>query len=329
MATVHLPQKYQYEAQAILSSLPGETSCVATGSIVEGLGNPHSDVDLYVITNESLPGQITAMGIRESHYVDCEYMKLDVLGKLCDRITGSGWSDICDLRLREIDRFYRIAISVPIRVWEKAADTLARFTKTVGCEVFARYASLRAYEHLAEAACTLGDSPAGSAELMLRECALWDAARRLAIEGEGYPSLKWTGEKAARRYGRGSAAFHSLVDGYMRPDGTPEEQLALLRSRTTVPPGLREMLDLRSFRLADSVRLLDAPGESYLIDRRSSVSRVTGLVARTCRHLAAGDSWGDATAAVAEDTGLQPRELRAAVWRMAKDQRAHEFLVSQ
>jgi hypothetical protein len=321
-----LPEVFQEEAQKILENLPKETSCVATGSIVEGFGNPHSDIDMYIITAAQVPGQVTAMGIRKSRYVDCEYMRILAIEKLCQRINGSTWNDLEHISLREIDRYYRIAIGIPIRVSDDAAAMLGRFSKAVGCAVFSRFALLQAYQHLGEAAYAVA-ARVPAAGLLLRESALWHATYRLAVEGEGYPSVKWTGEKAARRYRRGSPAFQEMVADYMRPAGSPGEQLTALRSAITLPTDLQAMLDGRSCRLAEEIEFIDGPGDSYLVAQRSCVSRVSGPVARTCRRLAAGDTWFAATAAVADELRLPPGELREAVWRMTADQRRHGFLI--
>lgn len=326
MTTAALSSKALEEIQHIADRFPETTSFVATGSIVEGLGNQNSDIDLYAISEGSPPGQTTAIGIRESQYIDCEYMRLASVAQLCERVSEAGWAGLETLSLRELDRFYRIAISIPVRVSDTVAAVLDGFSQSVACHAFGRYAVLRAYEHTCRAACALANGADIEALVFLREGALWHAAARLAEAGEGYPSLKWTGEKAARRFGRDTAAFDELLEGYLRP-GRVQDAIPALRSRISVPDELLELTGARAGRLADGVRLIDDEDDVYLVKPGGSMLRVpAGPAATVCRHLAAGLDWSQATGATAAAAGLPTAELATAVWCGTQNLRIHEFL---
>jgi hypothetical protein len=146
--------------------------------------------------------------------------------------------------------------------------------------------------------------------------------------GEGYPSLKWTGEKAARVFGRGSPEFHDLIDGYTRPTGSIGARIDLLRSRVDVPTELRKALEGRSFGLADGVRLVGSGSDTYLLRRDGFIVPVAGLAAKMCRHLASGSSWTAATSAVADELDVTATEVGTASWRDTEYLRVQAFTVS-
>jgi predicted nucleotidyltransferase len=314
------------EAERILKQTAGDSSCIMTGSIVEGFGNIHSDIDLYVITGDESAGQITAMGLRKARYIDCEFMKLASLSSLRRRIAYCDWRSIGSIKLREIDRYYRVAIGTPVYLSVAAEATVSQFSKPVACQALAKYSTLAAYEHLARAACAIARGAEVEATLLAREAARWDATRRMAEVGGGYAALKWVGEKAARHYGRGSKEFTDLVEAFMRPTGDLRSRVDGLRQCVIIPGELRDLLESRECELAPEVNLVAVDRETYLIRARSVVAPVSSLVAATCRELASGRRWADATAAVAASAGLAAAEFRVALWHMTRELRTNGFL---
>ena len=322
-----LPQSMRGEIDRIVAALPPTASCVVSGSLVEGLGNPNSDLDLYAISEDRSAGRSTTIGIRQGNYVDCEHVKLTAVEQLCERVDAGGWAEAETVGLKDIDRYYRLAIAVPVRVTPAAARVLGSLRIASAAEALIRHAGLRAYEHLALAACLTATGQAREADLILREASLWWATGRLAAAGEGYASLKWVGEKAARRYGRGSTEFRELVDGYLRPAGSLDERVGALRAAVAAPAALTAVLEARTAGLAERVQFLEAGEHAYLMKPAESIVRLDGVVVPVCRVLAAGASWREATDQVAGSLGLAPAEFRAAAWRESGHLRAHSLLV--
>jgi predicted nucleotidyltransferase len=320
-----LSEDLRAEVERFVANLPAATSCVVTGSIVEGLGNPNSDLDLYLISEAGSPGLASAFGLRRSTYVDCEYLTLASLEQLCERVVGFDWTDVDSVTLKDIDRYYRLAIGVPVAVTAAAAPMLARFTKASAAQALTRHALLRTVEHLARAAYLSATGLDQEADLLLREAALWRATWRLAGVGEGYASVKWAGEKAARHYGRDSAEFNDLLHGYLRPTGPLDARIREFRSALTVPPELTAALEARSCRLAERVQVLDG-GRAHLMKPGESIVRIDSVVASVCRELVAGRSWRAATDAAAASLGLAPIELRVALWCETQHLRTHGYL---
>lgn len=322
-----LPEAFRAEIERFVATLPATASCVVTGSLIEGLGNPNSDLDLYVISDDDSPGRTTTIGIREASYVDCEHIKLVSVEQLRERVDTSGWVDVDGISLKDIDRYYRLTICVPVRVTPAAAKALARFRKATAAEALARHASLRTFEQLALSAYLHSVRSEYEADLLLRDAALWWATSRLAGVGEAYASVKWFGEKAARHYGRGSAEVDELVGGYMRPAGDLEARIRELRATISMPAELVEALERRACRLAERVQFLEAGQHAYLVKPGESIVQLDGAAVPVCRALAAGLPWREATDRTAEHLGLLPMEFRTAAWFETQQLRTHNFLV--
>ncbi|WP_194890867.1 nucleotidyltransferase domain-containing protein [Catenulispora pinisilvae] len=313
------------EIDAVAAGLPATVSCVATGSLIEGFGNPNSDVDLFVIHEEGVPQQSIAIGMRAARYVDCEYMSRASLDSLAARMADGSWASLVPQARPDFDRYYRLCIGVPIRTTAATSDTLGRFDLDVARGNYAWWALARAFEHVARcaAALALGDRP--RAGVILREGALYQASSTLAEEGEGYPGLKWLGEKAARRYGRGSAAFQQIVDDCYRPEGSLEDRLDRLRLRVDAPAALRAALKDRSCAL-DPETTVGLGHDSHVLVRRRKIAEAGPIAAGVCRQLATGESWAQAVDALAVELSLTKDEAAVAAWFYTADLRAEGFL---
>ncbi|GIJ62226.1 hypothetical protein [Virgisporangium aurantiacum] len=321
-----LPQHLQTEIGRVVGWLAPTASCVVSGSLIEGIGNASSDLDLYVISEDGSPGRSTTIGLRGSHYVDCEYLKLVELEQLGERVERQDWHDVVDHSLKDIDRYYRLAIGVPVRVTPAVARALAGLSPACAATALARHATYRAFEQLARSALAAATGAGQEAELLLREAIQWRSTATLAEDGEAYPSLKWAGEKAARRHGRDSARFRELVDGFLRPTGALDGRIHQLRAALAVHPDLAEALDSRSCRLAAGVRLVETGDTAHLIKGRDSIVPVAGPTTALCRQLAEGRSWREATDPVGRSLRLPPVEVRTAMWAETRQLRAQGFL---
>ncbi len=321
-----LPPDVASEIEQITATLSADTSCIATGSIVEGFGNANSDIDLYLIDPKRVARQSTSIGLRQSRYVDCEYLTVSYLETLADRMNGHTWTSLPDLTSRDFSRYYRLSIGKPVVVYESVAKLSESFQRSMACLAYSRWALLMAFKHLARASCCLATGLSRQADLLEREAQLWYATSVLAAEGEGYPSLKWVGEKAARRFGRDSPQYRELVDGWLRPAAGITARLAQLRSQVQLPTELMTMLQPRSCHLADRVRHVAGSDTDYLIRAGQSVAQTRGVVSVVSRRLAAGDSWAQATATVAEELSVPVGEVRVGAWMYMVPLRSAGFL---
>lgn len=328
LAALDLDQHIADEVERIAAALELGVSCLVTGSIVEGFGNANSDVDLYLV-HQAAPSEAGAMGLRRSRYIDCEHMPIASLPALAARIIGASWSSIAEVRRQDLDRYYRLAIGLPVVLTPETEQVLRSFSRAEATATFGRWSLLRAYEYLARASCYFACGKHREADLLLRECVWWHSSSVLAAEGEGYPSAKWMAEKAARRHGRGSRRFDELVDDAICSSGDLTTRLDRQRSRVRIPEALNDVLQRRSCRLRPDVRLVSRGADQLLVRANSNVAAVQGIVAHVCQHLADGDSWATATERAAMELRLPTLEARVAAWSFMAPLRGIGFVEEQ
>lgn len=320
-----LAAEVRREVDRIVSALPEDASCLLTGSLIEGLGNRNSDIDLYVVHGSGALANPVGLGMRRSRYVDCEYMTLSSLDALADQV-GGGWAALLDLPRAPVDRFYRVSVAVQARLAPGAGSVLGRFDKGAACRVGRDWSLLNAYRMLARGALHLASGSAHAAALHLRQAALWRSNSALSEAGEGYPAAKWVAEKAARRYGHGSARYRELTDPFLRPAGSPADRLAEVRAGIRLPAELDALLSGRSCALAPRVRHVREAGGDFLVRGRAAVAEVGGVVAAVCGDMAAGAAWAAATARHAALLGMPETEFRTALWHRTEGLRSSGFL---
>lgn len=302
-------------------------SCLVSGSIIEGFGNKNSDIDLYVVKASQAIDESIAIGMRETRYVDCEYLQLESLSQLMVKVGSGDWESAFRLSRVDLDRYYRLSIALPVRVAPAAADLLNQFDASTARSALEKWALLLAQSLLGRSAVMLTTGHVDAARLLAREAALWTAVSELALQGEGYVSAKWTAEKAARRYGRNSVDYSRLLDDYLRPGDDTSALIARVRTRINLPSEALELLNTRTCRLAEGVSFVEGEGSSYLILPPRRVAEVAGFVALFCKLLADGDSWSQAALALAAELKIASSDVASAAWDVTDALRALNFLV--
>jgi hypothetical protein len=321
-----IPAAAKEEIAQFAAQIPDGSSCLVTGSLVEGLGNAHSDVDFYLLQPESARARPVAIGVRNGRYVDCEHLPLRGVTELAEQFDDPAPAASLDRTLRDFNRYYRIAIGIPLVTTDEAATVLRRCSKQLACERFAEWSATQAFKYLARAAAAHQLGHAGPARLLLREAALWHASRILAESGEGYPSLKWTETKAARRFGPGSTAYRDCLDGYLSADGDLATDLNRLRQRAGTPTHATAVIAGYVWALADGVRLVTDGEVPYLVRGRKSIARLTGVIAPVIQALSLSASWADAVGRVSGQLSLPEAELAAASYDYLSQLRKAGFL---
>ncbi|WP_328904144.1 hypothetical protein OHR86_33000 [Streptomyces sp. NBC_00441] len=314
------------EIDACLRTVPEDAACVATGSLVEGIGNANSDIDLYIIRTAG-PGSTNpvAIGIRDSRYVDCEYLDLGAMHQLATAFADPKAADrVATFALRDFDRYYRLAICARLRVTDEVASVLDLFSAERSCALFNGWCMLSAHTYLARAAVAQAMDEIPRAVLLLRRAAVWRAASVLAEGGEGYPSLKWTTVKAARLFGAGTAAQQDCLDGCE----TPPEDLgaALPRLRARIHARREPAHDPSHWRLADSAGVVPDGAAAHLVLGRKAIVRTDGLTALLVRRLHDGTPWPEAVENTAADLGVPATDVHAAAAAPARELAAAGYL---
>lgn len=299
------------EMGAYMERVPDAASCVATGSLIEGLGNCNSDIDLYVIQpSDNTATNPVAIGIRDSRYVDVEYLNLAALHKLADAFEAASADEVLSaFTLRDFSRYYRLAISARLQVTEEGEALLDRCSTQRSSALFARWSLTQAAEYLARATVARGLRDVPRAVVLTRRAAVWRATSLLAAEGEGYPHLKWATVKAARRFGADTPGYRSCLQGHDVTPATLDTELAVLRERIA-PEAATGAGDDAVWTLAEGVNTVADGDDLHLILGRRSIARVDGLRRVLVHHLAEGRSWPAAVQLTAEQLHVTPGDVR-------------------
>ncbi|MET7369769.1 hypothetical protein ABZS61_28660 [Streptomyces sp. NPDC005566] len=298
------------EMAAYVERVPEAASCVATGSLIEGLGNGNSDIDLYVIQpSDGAATNPVAIGIRDSRYVDVEYLNLAALHKLADAFEAASADEVpAAFALRDFARYYRLAIAARLQVTDEGEALLDRFSTQRSSALFAPWSLTQAAVHLARATVARGLKDVPRAVVLTRRAAVWRATSRLAAEGEGYPHLKWATVKAARRFGADTPGYRSCLEGHDVTPATLDAVLAALREH--IAPAAATGGDDVVWTLAEGVTTVADGDDLHLILGRRSIARVDGLRRVLVDHLAEGNSWSATVELTAEQLHVSPGDVR-------------------
>jgi hypothetical protein len=296
------------EIARAVERVPTGVSCVATGSLIEGLGNPSSDIDLYLVppVGDSA-GNPVAIGIRQFRYVDCEYLSVGQIGELAVRFATVAPAERGGLTARDFVRYYRLATGVRLRTDPATAALLDRCTVERHLELFAPWSRDRAAGYLARARVAAATDAPRQRTALLREAALWRATAVLAEAGEGYPSLKWVTTKAARRFGAGSEEYRGCLYGYGVTAATADATTEFLAAELGPPPGESPA----GWRLAEGVGALTLDGRHHLVRGQRTIARITGAAGPLVAALARTGDWTKALAETADAWSLAPADVLA------------------
>jgi hypothetical protein len=115
-----------------------EDTVYATGSIVEGLGNASSDLDLLVIgPNEPRDRRSTVYWDDAQRWVDVLYMKRDEIEALLCRVHANNglapasWGNHRVASLENLDTYHRIVIAIQLTRAAQPPPAIARFDPSV------------------------------------------------------------------------------------------------------------------------------------------------------------------------------------------------------
>lgn len=322
-----LPGDVLSEIGRFVDRLPENSSCLATGSIIEGIGNANSDIDLYVVNDsDSSAASPVSIGIRGSRYVDCEYIEASALSQLLNRF-AQDTGELSDLSLRDFDRYYRIAVAARLVVTDSVAPLLSEFSVERSRELFTRRSLLFARDLLAKARVAHAIGNPRESVVYLREAASWRATSLLSGAGEGYPKLKWVTVKAERVFGRGSAQYDDCLRGVW---ATPEDlegtlawiggELGAVLYGPSAPIG---------WALGEGVTVVPEEPGPYLIRGRRSIARTTGAVGRIVALLDAGAVWEQAVAELSEQWSIDPWDINVSLRADADELARSGYLVAQ
>lgn len=195
---------------AYASALEGSEALLLSGSLVDGLGNARSDLDLYLMAGETT-GPSVQMALTEHSYIDVERIgsaRLRDLGTRVEQEPDDSW--VAATALGDLDLYYRLAIAVPVLADRPLPAEVAGLDPALLCRVLGHWADLHGTANAARARLARYAGRPRHAACYAHEAVVLMATSVLARLGDGYPSAKWVDEKARRTLGRASSAYGEL-----------------------------------------------------------------------------------------------------------------------
>lgn len=195
----------------LLDSIAADEVLLVSGSLIEGIGNSRSDLDLFVLSESrplDLPVRMTFAG---NSWLDIEYIRPRIVAALVDklgRVDPKDAAQVAHLSERELDRYYRLAIGLVLKgSWNaRPAFSLELFSVLVRS-----WAILHAAAFAARAVIALESGELTPAVRYASHAAHLCVEGQLAGAGQLYPAIKYTREKAIRAYGAGSDEVRDIT----------------------------------------------------------------------------------------------------------------------
>ena len=228
---------------------------IACGSLVEGLGNAASDIDLLVIepataetarakdrpgvplAEETIADMVGGGG--EADLVDAEWVSRGYVLALIDRVHALAPGSRTVPEFIDLEQYYRFAAGAAVVNPAAYADVRARMSVERLGALLAADAGERVAGLLAETVALrdagLPDPAAYAAQQLLS----WSLHAYVIEQGERFPPRKWRYEKLARLHGPDSAlhrrAWRLKAPGDAPPAGYVAEVLALVTELRPAP----------------------------------------------------------------------------------------------
>jgi predicted nucleotidyltransferase len=181
-----------------------------SGSLIEGFGNPSSDIDVFLVT----PGEPEYRGpfasVLGDFYLDLEVYTRSRMLELAERLAALDPADFRAVWLTpaaELDLYYRTLIGRPFHNADGFEAMLAGFRRDVVERLLAAWCGLHCAASLQHAREELDAGRPVNAALAAQAAAASSLDSYLAAHGEAFPSLKWRFEKLARLEGAASPRY--------------------------------------------------------------------------------------------------------------------------
>jgi len=250
-----------------------------SGSVVEGFGNPASDVDIYVITDKNpllLEGMKFAYtNSKHGYFNELIVYHYDHIYKICDIINNKEYDLNANEFIDNMELYYRCAIGVPMLNEAQFFETTKGFSKQVANEVYAEYHKMKCQEKLRLMKLLLNQQrPELVYPYAMRAIAhaidYWTA-----VGGEGYESNKFRFLKLERLCSRDSEMYkrcwnlHSIGNRNHASYFSDVEVFC----REVVPDILTEFKEV-IYTIAESISNVEMMGD-YLVDSDNKVYKMS------------------------------------------------------
>lgn len=272
------------------ASHPGDFAYLS-GSIVEGFGNPRSDIDVFVVLAEGEGLPAPAVEVHDDYYVDFEIYGSQAFGATLRRVAAAQGSDhhtVWALPKKDLDLCYRTAIGEPVLNPAEFFKAQQAISKETVAKVYEEWAFLKSEvaEHLAKLYLE-ADLP----ELTLlhaRQSALYACEAFLAARGEAYVSLKWRFQKLARLFGEDSREYKQAWSMTLSNCLEATEYLNMVeaynRKLNPLSASAHVVTDILRPTLHEGVSTYSVGSQVYLLTESRSVMPLTSMGAWIVRQ---------------------------------------------
>ena len=207
------PELHQMRAvDAIVETVVSSPDDIAyiSGSLIEGFGNPSSDIDVFLITAGEPRYRGPFGSVLGDYYLDLEVYTRDHMLDLVTRLNQTDTSDFEKVwltPLAEIDLYYRTLIGEACHNAEGFRAMQREFQPNVVERLLAAWCGLRYSASIQMAREELEAGRKTNAALTTQSALASALDAYLAAHGEAFPSLKWRFEKLSRLHGRESELY--------------------------------------------------------------------------------------------------------------------------
>ncbi len=252
-----------------------------SGSLIEGFGNPSSDIDIFLITAGEPQYRGPFGSVLGDYYLDLEVYTRDHMGELVTRLNQIDTSDFEQVwltPLAEIDLYYRTLIGEACHNAEGFQTLRGDFRQDVVERLLATWCGLRSWASLQMAREELEAGRKTNAALTVQAALASAVDAYLAAHGEAFPSLKWRFEKLSRLHGRESDLYKQAWALNAAGSGDVEaylESVAEFGDRLGMGTYADWKLDHVPLQKAGNSSSYEIAGDSYIVQNRRFVYSVT------------------------------------------------------
>ena len=307
-----------------------------TGSRAEGLGNEHSDYDIYMFVvdaERAFDAKRTSL-IDGYLYIQYECFSFDDALALAQKVNKFDQNDndnaLAALTLGELDRYYRTSIGLSVTSRESSLSVLSLYRKETAIRVFESWAKLQGRNQMKYTRQLQAMGRFDRAFLAARSCLEWAVDSWLAQNGEGFTSRKWRFEKLSRIVERSSDMYIRLWKlknlGALTPLEYIDEALDLAQELGVHSGDSNSLLGIVPTAKSD-VGAFMVRSQPYLIKNRSRLFAVTPTTFQIWSTIASGQ-WDkdNAVALIAENSNVSLELAPMSLHRILDDLETMEMI---
>ncbi|MCA6622925.1 MAG: nucleotidyltransferase domain-containing protein [Pseudanabaena sp. M165S2SP1A06QC] len=203
-----------------LSFQPLHDLVLAAGSIVEGLGNKESDIDIFIIHGKQTSqenGNKVRLASRVRRWVDTIHMSVEAVERTYHQIHQRGatlppeWGQFSGISLDALDLYHRLSLAVRLNDPILGLDFMPIFDHAVLGRALCLTFLIPARARWVDAVGAFESGQLGQARYVARFCLEYALTSYCALLGETNPSEKWLAAKLARLKKDPISAFDMFV----------------------------------------------------------------------------------------------------------------------